>query len=383
MINEVELGYFKCFERMALPVSSLTVLSGTNASGKSSVFQSLVLLRQTMRVDEWSKRLYLNGVDLELGTVMDVVDKVHGRFSFEIALSSETDKVHWNFDADKKRDGLSIPIDSLNVNGTMFDRPFVDSHRLQFLVPETVSAASITNQIRNLTYLTAERTGPRPTYELQDNEVAKVVGPRGDNAIGILYQNRDKVISENLAVDPKPATLLSQVGNRMRQFFDNSSIDVQRIQRTNLVTLGIRTSEQTDHHRPTHVGFGLTQTLPVIIACLNASPGDLLLIENPEVHLHPSGQAMMGEFLAAVSACGVQVMVETHSDHVLNGVRRAVKKSIAQASDVVIHFFQNRERNESQVISPTINDHGEISHWPMGFFDQFDKDLNYFAGWGE
>jgi len=383
MLKEIELGYFKCFERTALPLSPLTVLTGTNASGKSSVFQSLVLLRQTMRVDEWSKRLYLNGVDLELGTVADVVDKVNGRFAFDIGIRSQDDSIHWRFDAQKKRDGFSIPINSVEINGQEHNREFIEANRLQFLVPESLSSKTLTEQICGLTYLTAERTGPRPTYELQDNEVAKVVGPRGDNAIGILHQNRDKEVSEGLVIEPKPATLLSQVGNRMRQFFQNTSIDVQKVQRTNLVTLGIRTSEQTDHHRPTHVGFGLTQTLPVIIACLNASPGDLLLIENPEVHLHPSGQALMGEFLAAVSASGVQVMVETHSDHVLNGVRRAVKKKITSASEVVIHFFQNREENESQVISPTINDQGEISHWPAGFFDQFDKDLNYFAGWGE
>ena len=83
---------------------------------------------------------------------------------------------------------------------------------------------------------------------------------------------------------------------------------MQPVPQTNMVTLGLRTSGETGFHRPINVGFGLTQVLPIIVAALAAKEGDLLLIENPEVHLHPAGQAMMGEFLAEVAAAGVQVL---------------------------------------------------------------------------
>ena len=86
------------------------------------------------------------------------------------------------------------------------------------------------------------------------------------------------------------------------------------------MTLGLRTSEAEEFHRPVHTGFGLTQSLPIVVAALSAGKGEILLIENPEVHLHPAGQAMMGEFMADAARAGVQVVVETHSDHVLNGV---------------------------------------------------------------
>ena len=105
------------------------------------------------------------------------------------------------------------------------------------------------------------------------------------------------------------------------------------------MTLGLRTSKGTSFHRPIHTGFGLTQVLPLLVAALSARLEDLLLVENPEVHLHPSGQAAMGEFLAEVAAAGVQVLAETHSDHVLNGVRRAVKKGILRPDDAALHFF--------------------------------------------
>ena len=153
--------------------------------------------------------------------------------------------------------------------------------------------------------------------------------------------------------------------------------------RTNTVTLGLRTSDATNYHSPIHTGFGLTQVLPVVVAALSTTKGDMILIENPEVHLHPAGQALMGQFMADVARAGIQVLVETHSDHVLNGVRRAVKDGRFAADQVAINFFRTRSDDLPQVLSPTLDDSGNIDDWPEGFFDQFDKDANYFAGWGD
>ena len=109
------------------------------------------------------------------------------------------------------------------------------------------------------------------------------------------------------------------------------------------------------------------------------------MIENPEVHLHPAGQTAMGVFLSEVAAAGVQVVIETHSDHVLNGIRRAVKSRMLASGDVALHFFQPRLEGETQegpqVQSPVVDANGNIDSWPDGFFDQFDRDMNYFAGW--
>ena len=89
----------------------------------------------------------------------------------------------------------------------------------------------------------------------------------------------------------------------------------------------------------------------------------------------------MGQFLAKVAHSGIQVILETHSDHILNGVRRAVKEGILSADQVAIHFFRPRSDNGSQVVSPVLDSTGNIDAWPDGFFDQFDKDMNHFAGW--
>ena len=127
------------------------------------------------------------------------------------------------------------------------------------------------------------------------------------------------------------------------------------------------------------------RVLPVVVAALSAEEDHLLVIETPEAHLHPAGQAHMGEFLAEVAAAGVQVILETHSDHVLNGIRRAVKRNALSPDAAALHFFRPRDEkdeNAAQVLSPVLDRDGNIDSWPDGFFDQFDKDMNHFAGWG-
>lgn len=137
----------------------------------------------------------------------------------------------------------------------------------------------------------------------------------------------------------------------MRLFFPGTSFEIKPVSNANLITIGIRTSDTTNFHRPQNVGYGLISVLPIFAACLGAKPGDLLLIENPEAHLSPSGQSEMGIFLARTAAAGIQVILETHSDHVLNGVRRAVKEKIIDEDRVAIHFFMPKnQENDTQVI---------------------------------
>jgi predicted ATPase len=119
--------------------------------------------------------------------------------------------------------------------------------------------------------------------------------------------------------------------------------------------------------------------LPIITACLASSKDRVLLIENPEAHLHPSGQSLMGTFIAQAVSAGVQIIVETHSDHVLNGVRKAVKNHILSRDKVAIHFFSPSVKD--QVISPLIDQRGNLDAWPQGFFDQFDIDTSSLIGW--
>lgn len=379
MLNQLDLKTFKCFELLRLPLCPLTLLSGTNASGKSTVLQSIVLLHQTMRENEWSTRLALNGSVAKLGTVTDVVDQVNGRDRFEMGLINSDTSCHWSFAGDRR--DMSMQVASVAVRGKITDAPT----NLQYLLPSHAekSAMSLVTQVRDLTYITAEREGPREIYSLEDEHAFTIVGPEGENAVSVLYRGRDTRIEEELLLEGSNPTLLHQVGARLATFFPGCAVEVQQVPNANAVTLGVRTSLETGFLRPVHCGFGITQVLPIIVAALSATKGSIFLIENPEVHLHPAGQALMGQFLADVSRSGVQVIVETHSDHILNGVRRSVRSERIPAEGVTIHFFRQRTPEAVQVLSPTLDSSGSIDFWPQGFFDQFDKDVDYFAGWGE
>ena len=384
MITRIDLRYFKCFETLKLPVCPLTLLAGANASGKSSVMQALVLLHQTMREHEWSSRLMLNGTTVRLGSAADVIDQVYGRRSCGVALLDGDAWFEWEFEGE--RDEMSMAVRRARGETAAGDGWNVDgSQPLHYLLPTAANGCSLTNRLRRLTYLTAERLGPREHYLYDDPQLTPVVGPRGEYTVSVLHSGGDKRVLSGLVSAEVPPTRFRQVEARMARFFPGCVLAIGQVPRVNAVTLGIRVSSDTDFHRPVHAGFGLTQVLPVVVAALSANDDDLLLIENPEVHLHPAGQAAMGGFLVEVASGGVQVLIETHSDHVLNGIRRAVKSGMLPSEDVALHFFRPRREEQMdrrpQVESLTIDGNGNIDSWPDGFFDQFDKDMNNLAGW--
>ena len=380
MINWIGLRRFKCFDTLKLPLQQLTLLSGGNASGKSSVMQALVLLHQTMREHEWSSRLMLNGETIRLGTVADVIDQEYGHRDFELELVDNDKSYSWLFLGERRE--MAMNAERVLVDGK--EEQIQSNLGLRNLLPHPREQCHLVKRLRRLTYLSAERLGPQELYVLKDTQEAQAVGSKGEHAVSVLYADGQSELSGGLVLPGAPPTLIRQVEERMARFFPGCGFVIEKIPRANAALLGLRTSAGTDFHRPVHTGFGLTQVFPIIVAALWAEKDDLLLVENPEVHLHPAGQAEMGAFLAKVASTGVQLMIESHSDHVLNGIRRAVKAEILSHENVAIHFFRPRTEtadNRPQVESPAIDGDGNIDAWPEGFFDQFDHDMNCLAGW--
>jgi predicted ATPase len=127
--------------------------------------------------------------------------------------------------------------------------------------------------------------------------------------------------------------------------------------------------------RPANVGFGFSYALPIVVAALTAAPGAVLIVESPEAHLHPAGQSAVGQFLARLASAGVQTILETHSDHVLNGIRRAVaERGLLSPDDVIVHFF-----GADGAAQLTMRGSGALTEWPEGFFDQAEIDLSVLA----
>ena len=136
-------------------------------------------------------------------------------------------------------------------------------------------------------------------------------------------------------------------------------------------------TEGSEWVRATNMGFGVTYALPLILAGLVALPGGILLVESPEAHLHPAGKSRMGVFLASLAGKGVQILVETHSDHVLNGLRRAVAEfGFLNAAGTAIHWFGGfKDGDADRVATLAIGESGTVSDWPRGFFDQYQVDV--------
>lgn len=374
MLTELTLEAFKAFDALRLDLAPLTVLSGLNSAGKSTVLQSLALLGQTMEQREWGNEVLLDGTALRLGSVRDVVNQRVGRRSFSIGMRAKDEDVRWTFASDDRL-SLSLSLEKLVWRGRNRDV----TPPLRWLLPAgEAEASSIARSLRGLHWLTAERMGPREVLPLREKSLHQRVGPRGELAAGTLHWHGELNVSHTLRVPDEPPMLLHQTQAWMRAFFPGCALRVVPVDGASSVTLQFRTDEKTEFHRPQNVGFGLSQLFPLIVAVLAARPGDLLLIENPEVHLHPRGQQEIGAFLARAASGNVQVIVETHSDHVLNGIRIAVKEGLVPAADVAVHFFglaENGHPGANGMVSPRIDADGRLDRWPEGFFDQLDVAL--------
>ena len=260
MLTHLELRLFKCFELLRLPIAPLTLLSGPNSSGKSSIMQALVLLHQTMREHEWATRLALNGNGVRLGTVVDVVDELHGRTDFEIGVTVDDVVCHWMFRGERR--AMSLQVHRVSFGDAVVNEPSVLRHLLP--LSDDPRGLRVAARLRGLTYITAERLGPQETYALEDPDDADIVGTRGEHTVSLLHWRRDDRVLPALALPHAAPSLLQQVEARMRRLFPGCDVNLQQLPRTNAVALGLRTSRETEFHRPIHTGFGLTQTLPIV-----------------------------------------------------------------------------------------------------------------------
>ena len=127
-------------------------------------------------------------------------------------------------------------------------------------------------------------------------------------------------------------------------------------------------------YRAKNVGFGLSYTLPIIVALFlgTIKRNTLVILENPEAHLHPRGQTEMGKLIASVAHSGCQVIVETHSDHLFDGIRIYAKNNEGFADKTLTQWFWQDKEGISNVTSIKMDNYGRIKEWPEGMFDQFE-----------
>lgn len=213
----------------------------------------------------------------------------------------------------------------------------------------------------------------------------KSLGHHGEFAVHFIAVNGAKDLEIEALRHQKAVsgTLLSNIEAWMSDITPGLKIKAVAQPQFNSVSLSYsfnQGKDTTEDFKPQNVGFGLSYVLPVVTSILSAAKGDLLIIENPESHLHPAGQSLMGKLCSIAANNGVQLIVESHSDHFLNGIRVAVKQKVVAADDVKVFFLQRDVHNSihaSEVMYPNIDDEGRIDCWPEGFFDQWDKELDH------
>lgn len=358
MIKNIEIAGLKRFKKNAFDMAPLTVLTGLNGSGKTSFLHAILLAVEASVAK--TNSLSLNGpFGLELGTAGDVLNW-HSTSPIEI-LTKEEGRLDacWKF---------GIPSD---------DALFLSIDELPKRKPIAFSAKP-----RTFTYLSAERLGPRG-YTLASPlpETDLEVGFQGEYSAHVLSVLGDKLIEQTERTHP----LHAEGGPRLLKYELEAwlseiarPIEVNGVRTSNaaIAELEFRSPGAT-WVKSTNMGFGITNSLPIILAGLIAKPGSLLVVENPEAHLHPAGQSRMGVFLAWLAGRGVQTVVETHSDHVVNGIRRAIAEHrYLDHLSAVLHWLDSNE-DDGLVSSTklTVSASGSVSNWPKGFFDQYQTDV--------
>jgi predicted ATPase len=232
-------------------------------------------------------------------------------------------------------------------------------------------------------YISTNRISPNITYPLSELNIEKnLIGIKGEYTAHYLAVNRHQSLKINKLIHPSSKTnqLLENVSLWLGEISNGIDISAKvynELQQVNLTYNYIYGDNKSNEFTPLNVGFGITYVLPIIVAVLKSKPDDLLIIENPESHLHPAGQSKIAELCALASSQGVQIIIETHSDHFLNGIRVATKKEILKPESSQIYYFR-KEKNEleTKIDKLNIDKNGKIDEWPIGFFDEWDNKLD-------
>lgn len=367
MIRQIRLRNFKCFQSLDLNCAPLTLLCGLNGMGKSSVIQAFLVLRQSFESgDLLDGRLVLGGDLADLGTGTDVL--------FEDA---DSDIVGFEIECDEIENTWGLTFGYSQTTDQLIAESSASSRSQPFVPTEWQEVCPFG---RNLMYIDAERVGPQKSYPLSDTMARRAdFGLGGEYALNYLNLNLNKLMMSDdpRCVGSRSPRLIDVVDEWLQEISPGVHLHLDAVYAADALIPGFSFDRPGDvatrSFRATNVGFGLSYTLPVILALL-AETGTLCLIENPEAHLHPRAQTKLAELAVRAALSGVQVIVETHSDHFMDGVRIAVRDGLISPDKTKIHYFERPSR-ETVVNSPKIDDDGRLSIWPDGFFDQHEENL--------
>jgi len=379
-MKSLRIKNFKCFLDKEIEFSNLTVLAGENGAGKSTVIQSLLLFAQNFLKDpilQYPKKLYLNSYYCELGSVKRLLNYNAADELIEFTFRDFNDnKIHF-ITAEDEKDFYVLEVKSVN-KGFKNALSQTIHHALSF--------------VNFFDFIGADRLGPRSFHHTDNNLSRLKVGRYGEYTALVLEKYK------LLPLKNYKSDLLDTVNYWLSEIFGYIKIETSCIEEANIAMLKMKNHEDREQslpaESPLNMPYGVSYVLPIIASCLirlipreklfenyseteilhedklEISEDEMIVIENPEAHLHPKAQSKLGYFLAHMSNY-MQIIVETHSEHIINGIRLATLEDSIDQKNICINFFETNEENfEPNIINIKIDEMGDLSDWPKGFFDQ-------------
>jgi hypothetical protein len=432
MIKELQVKNFKSWKDTGpLRLAPLTGLFGTNSSGKTSILQLLLMLKQTVESTD-RKRVLHTGDDVsivDLGTFSDLIYRHDVTLPLEIALEWGLRSPLRIKDPQEKRDTSLFEVSNLKFqaeidgSGTPDTPPLVRRFSYSFgqqtfgmtlkgqggkkyeLIsqgyparrqvgrawplpspvkfygfPDEVSGyfqnvgflseivLELEGLFRQTAYLGPLRDYPKRIYTWAGDEPSDV-GRKGELAIPATLAARAKGRYISPGYKRHRQTLEERLAYWLKEMGIIESFSIQQIgQNRKDYEVLVSKTKQSPEVLITDVGFGLSQVLPVIVMCYYVEEGSVLLLEQPELHLHPSAQAWLADiFIDVVNNRGVQIIVESHSEHFLRRLQRRIAEEEIK-NDKTALYFCSAENSASKTEKLDVNMFGDITNWPKDFF---------------
>lgn len=418
MLTHLKLDNFKIWRSTGpTRLAPITLLLGTNSSGKSSLIQSLLLIRQTVKGDDPNLDLNLGNPDADdsvtLGQFKDVLCR-HGAASESTSATQVGIEFRWSEDGQAE---------SSTLFSARYNKGPAGSAELAFLRLGRDGQGFSVQRRKPGIYRLSLATQAKPLGQSADfrpqrsfafsastlaklgakGELIKSIGPALLDELGrIIYlgpvrrlAQRDYVWAGRMpahigddgakAVDaliasgvarqaakkrnqpaPAEAQLFEQTIRWLKDMNLADGLSIRALGNSARYELLIENGDQASNLKD--VGVGVSQVIPVIVAALFAQPGHIVIVEEPESHLHPLAQSKLAELLAQVSKeRNVQFIVETHSEHLFRRMQTLIAKQQITLKDAAMYFVE-RDGKAARMRPLELDDFGRVKNWPEGFF---------------
>jgi len=378
-------GFKSIVEECAIDIRPLTILAGANSSGKSSIMQPLLMLKQTLEAPYDPGPLLIDGPNVQfteavqfLSTLTDGKKADHFQIQIEIlevglglgAIQTIFRKGHNGIEIVEMTVGnppylpepITLSPDMSKVTRSRCTLELLSgSYQSKHSESPNMITESVNREITKSIHLPGLRGNPERSYKLTGTG-SWYPGTFENYAASVIHrwqETKDKRL-ETLTNAFYTLGLTGQVNT---QKIGDVGIELQ------VGRLPYDSNSETDMVNIADVGIGVSQVLPVVVAVIAAEPGQLVYLEQPELHLHPRAQVALARVLADAAKRGVRVVVETHSSLLLLGIQTLVAEGDLPPELVKLHWFTRREDGVTEVNSADLDEAGAYGEWPEDFAD--------------